>query len=50
VGAETVLQTALTHEAEAEIACFDTEDVRSNLLKFVSGKHSWVSAARRQER
>lgn len=40
VAADTDLQTALAQEADAEVACFDTEDVRSNLVKFGSGKHS----------
>jgi methylglutaconyl-CoA hydratase len=50
MAADTDLQTALTHEADAEVSCFDTEDVRSNLRKFAGGKHSWVNAAHRQER
>jgi enoyl-CoA hydratase/carnithine racemase len=42
VAADTDLQTALIHEADAEVACFDTEDVRANLRSFAVGKHSWV--------
>jgi len=42
VAADADLQTALIHEADAEVACFDTEDVRANLRSFALGKHSWV--------
>jgi enoyl-CoA hydratase/carnithine racemase len=40
LAADAGLETALTYETDAEVACFDTEEVGANLRAFADRKHS----------
>ena len=40
LAADVGLQTALHYETDAEVACFDTDDVKSNLRMFANRKRA----------